>query len=87
MKTLKDLIGNHDQILLEIEKDDFQTFLDWAEENGVNWINGEKINPTSDRISNHMGILSNKSLGFVGGHCWFAKETPTKVKFIDIIGD
>ncbi len=89
MKKLKDLLKDNKQVWFFVEEDREQkiAFLNWAKQNGCRWGDG-LIEPQKNDCGTFMGIDSNLTLGYVGGHCWFeAKNSPQKIKFSDFLGE
>ena len=89
MKNLKAIIGNSKRIWIHINKEDFPTFLKYANDNNCTWGDGRKINLNKEKFSHYISINSDLELSYVPAYCWYinADNSPTKFKFKEIIGE
>ena len=89
MKILKDYLEGQEKIWVDINKEDFTLFLQFAKDNQCSWSNNKQINPTKDNCNHYMAIDTNLQLSYVPAYCWYirADNSPIKYKFRELLGE
>ena len=89
MKSLKDFIKGHEKIWVDINKEDFTYFLQYAKNNNCTWSNGRKIKPLKDNCFHYISINKELQLSFIPAYSWYinAENSPVKIKFRELLGE
>ena len=89
MKNLKEFLKGHAKIWIDVNKEDFSQFLQYAKDNDCTWSNGKVIDPKNDNCNYYMSINSELQLSFIPAFCWYIKadNSPVKFKFKELLGE
>ena len=89
MKNLLDYLKGQDKIWIDINKEDFVNFLQYAKDNKCTWSNNNQIDPNKDNCNYYMSINNRLQLSFVPAYSWYIKasNSPLKYKFKELLGE
>ena len=89
MKSLKDYLEYQEKIWIDINKEDFSLFLQYAKSNGCTWGKAKSINPNEDKFWYYISINKQLQLSYVSAYCWYIKASngPKRYKFRELLGE